>query len=248
MSTRQQRSIVRKLRLCRVGRLVHMLPFRTDVHCLHHSSLYLSVYSPPNAINLPVLFYIHGGGYGTGDGRGNAVSQLQSYANNSFVSVIIQYRLAAFGFLASNDVHDHGTLNAGLLDQHFALEWVQEHIEKFGGNPRKVTILGQSAGAGSVMCQAMAYGGKQGTNLFQQGIASSPFTPAQNHYSDHLPNEYYLQFAKRAGCYSGDVKKRPAPSDGNILACLRKADTDTLQSAGSFISSNATGLPFGSWA
>lgn len=193
-------------------------------------------------------FYIHGGGYGAGDGNGNSVSQLQAYSNNTFVSVIIQYRLAAFGFLASNDIHNDGNPNAGLLDQHFALKWVQKHISKFGGNPREVTILGQSAGGGSVMTQAMAYGGKQGTKLFQQGIASSPFTPAQYHYSDKVPNNYYLQFAKQAGCYSGKINNHPPPSDGTILDCLRKADTDTLQAAGSFVSSNATGLPFGSWA
>lgn len=84
---------------------------------------------------------------------------------NAFITVEIQYRLGAFGFLASEDVKDHGQLNAGLLDQRRALEWVQEHIEEFGGDPSRVTIGGESAGAGSVMFHALAYGGEQ-TDLF----------------------------------------------------------------------------------
>lgn len=81
--------------------------------------------------------------------------------SNGFVSVIIQYRLGAFGFLSSEDVHRHGQVNAGLLDQNFALQWVQKHIHKFGGDPNRVTVAGESSGAGSVMLQAMAYGGRQ---------------------------------------------------------------------------------------
>lgn len=77
----------------------------------------------------------------------------------------IQYRLGAFGFLSSPEVKEHGELNAGLLDQRFALEWVQEHIAKFGGDPSRVTVAGESSGAGSVMHHALAYGGKE-SNLF----------------------------------------------------------------------------------
>lgn len=60
--------------------------------------------------------------------------------NNGFVTVEIQCRLGAFGYLASAHVRKRGRLNAGLLDQHFALEWVQKHIAKFGGDPARVTI------------------------------------------------------------------------------------------------------------
>lgn len=84
---------------------------------------------------------------------------------NEFITVEIQYRLGAFGFLASEDVKDHGQLNAGLLDQRRALEWVKENIAAFGGDASRVTIGGESAGAGSVMFHALAYGGEQ-TDLF----------------------------------------------------------------------------------
>lgn len=86
--------------------------------------------------------------------------------SNSFVSVIIQYRLGAFGFLSSEEIHRYGQVNAGLLDQNFALQWVQKHIHKFGGDPKRVTVAGESSGAGAVMLQAMAYGGKQNVALF----------------------------------------------------------------------------------
>jgi carboxylesterase type B len=87
--------------------------------------------------------------------------------NNSFISVIIQYRLGAFGFLSSEDVKKGGALNAGLLDMNFALQWVQKYASKFGGDPKKVTLAGESAGAGAVLYQSMAYGGKQKQDLFQ---------------------------------------------------------------------------------
>ena len=77
-----------------------------------------------------------------------------------FITVEIQYRLGAFGFLASEDVKSNGKLNAGLLDMRYALEWVQQHISKFGGDPKKVTIGGESAGAGATMYQGLAYNGK----------------------------------------------------------------------------------------
>ena len=107
-----------------------------------------------------------GGGYGL-FGAFYDPSQLINTNGNGFISVVIQYRLGAFGFLSSEDVKKNGQVNAGLLDQRFALRWVQAHIRKFGGNPKKVTIAGESAGAGSVMLQAMAYGGKQGSPLFE---------------------------------------------------------------------------------
>ena len=86
--------------------------------------------------------------------------------DNGFVVVEIQYRLGAFGFLASPDVKKHGQLNAGLLDQRLSFKWVQKYISQFGGDPGQVTIAGQSAGAGSVMFHALAYGGK-GEKLFE---------------------------------------------------------------------------------
>lgn len=94
--------------------------------------------------------------------------------NNSFIVVEIQYRLGAFGQLASAEVHKHGKLNAGLLDQRFALEWVQKHISRFGGDPTRVTLGGESSGAGSVMYQSLAYGGKESGLFNNVRISKTP--------------------------------------------------------------------------
>ena len=99
-------------------------------------------------------------------GAADDPSPLMNTNSNGFISVMIQYRLGAFGFLSSDEVHRYGQVNAGLLDQNFALQWVQNHIHKFGGDPKRVTVAGESSGAGAVMLQAMAYGGKQNVTLF----------------------------------------------------------------------------------
>ena len=76
------------------------------------------------------------------------------------------FKLGAFGFLSSAEVKSKGVLNAGILDQNFALKWVQKYISRFGGDPDRVTISGESAGAGSVMLHDIALGGTLGTSLF----------------------------------------------------------------------------------
>jgi carboxylesterase type B len=120
-----------------------------------------------------------GGGYGLGSAPSFDFNYIGRTVNNGFVAVAIQYRLGAFGFLSSAEVAKHGTTNAGVYDMHFALQWVQKYISRFGGDPDQVTITGESAGGGSVMLMAMANGGTDGTSLFRRGIASSPYYPTQ---------------------------------------------------------------------
>lgn len=74
--------------------------------------------------------------------------------------------MGAFGFLSSSEIKANGVLNAGILDMAFALEWVQEHIGKFGGDAKRVTISGESAGGGAVMLLAIAKDGTLRTSLF----------------------------------------------------------------------------------
>ncbi len=69
---------------------------------------------------------------------------------------------------------NYTTPNAGLLDQRFALKWVQKYIHLFGGDPNQVTITGESAGDASVQYHTVAYGGEIETNLFIRGISQSP--------------------------------------------------------------------------
>ncbi|KAF8515626.1 Alpha/Beta hydrolase protein, partial [Gautieria morchelliformis] len=92
--------------------------------------------------------------------------------------VNINYRVGPFGFLASEKVRQGGDLNAGLLDQRQALEWVQEHIAKFGGDPERVVLVGCSASAGSMAMHLKSFGGKR-TRLFASVFGVLPFFPTQ---------------------------------------------------------------------
>lgn len=196
--------------------------------------LFLNVYSPPDARNLPVMVWLHGGGYGEGNAAEFPVPLLSF--QKSFVGVGIQYRLGAFGFLASAEVRANGSLNAGLLDQNFALQWVQKYIHLFGGNPENVTLAGQSAGAGAVMLHAIAYDGSLGSSVFTNLIAASPYLPKQYNYSDALPTQFFDQFATEANCAGQDPR--------SVLDCLRLADMQTLQRANSVVSASG---PYGTW-
>jgi len=106
--------------------------------------------------------------------------------------VSLNYRLGAFGWLSGPTFQQNGTANAGLYDQRFALEWVQHHIAKFGGDPNRVTVFGESAGGGSIMHQITAYGGNKGPAPFQQAIPQSPgFIPVvSNQQQEQTLNTY----------------------------------------------------------
>ncbi|KAF2825079.1 alpha/beta-hydrolase [Ophiobolus disseminans] len=220
----------------RAGQSSRALPSDMSEDCL-----FLNVYAPHNGSGLPVLVHIHGGGYGVGDGRQD-LTNLITANGNTFIAVSIQYRLGAFGFLAGDEVFRHGVVNAALLDQQFALQWVQDNIDEFGGDPRKVTIFGISAGGGSVMLHDMAYGGTQGTSLFNNSISFSPYLPQQYNYNDWIPTQGYYAFAAHAGCAATWAYGNTSET---IFQCLVSKDTDTLQAASNAISSS--GL-YGTWA
>ncbi|KAI0837805.1 putative carboxylesterase [Hypoxylon sp. FL0890] len=203
--------------------------------------LYLNVYAAPNATNLPVLVWIHGGGYSI-FGAMYDPSVWMNTNGNGFITVEIQYRLGAFGYLASAEVKANGQLNAGLLDQRFALEWVQQHISKFGGDPTRVTVGGESSGAGGIIYHVMAYGGKE-SNLFNNIIASSPYLPPVYGYNDIIPRARYDKFVDLAGCGQGSSKRR------NFICtfdCLVATDSAVLQNASGTVST--TRGYFGSFA
>jgi carboxylesterase type B len=82
------------------------------------------------------------------------------------IGVSINYRLSVWGFTSSNELANEGLLNIGLKDQRLALHWVQENIKAFGGDPKKVTIFGESAGAASVGFHVRFEDTKPGGNLF----------------------------------------------------------------------------------
>jgi para-nitrobenzyl esterase len=137
--------------------------------------LFLNVYAPADATSessYPVMFWIHGGGY-SGGGSSEPRHNGDFLPTKGVVLVTINYRLGVFGFLATADLAkeaDGAAGNYGLMDMVAALGWVNANIEKFGGDPKNVTIFGESAGSfavSSLMASPMARG------LFAKAIGES---------------------------------------------------------------------------
>jgi para-nitrobenzyl esterase len=176
--------------------------------CLH-----LNVWTPrlPPGALLPVMVYIHGGGFTTGDPLDPNLDPTPLARDGQVVVVTFNYRLGPLGFLAhpaliAEDTTLHSSGNYGLLDQQQALRWVHDNIAAFGGDPGRVTIFGESAGGISV-CLHGAMPSSYG--LYHRAIVESgECLFVQTHLSD--AETLGQQFAARAGCTSEDV-----------LACLR---------------------------
>lgn len=137
--------------------------------------LYMNVYVPgPTTVTtpLPVLFWIHGGGFINGSGIATDGSALAVKSNA--IVVTINYRLNALGFLAhpalAAEDPNGAAGNYGIMDQAAALEWVQKNIAAFGGDPKNVTIFGDSAGGHSVYVQLASPGS---AGLFAKAVAQS---------------------------------------------------------------------------
>jgi len=120
--------------------------------------LYLNVWTPAKSANdrLPVLVYFFGGGFVAGDGSEPRYDG-ESMATKGIVALTVNYRLGVFGFMAHPDLTkespQHASGNYALLDQSAALQWVRDNIAAFGGDPKKVTIAGESAGSFAVSAQ-----------------------------------------------------------------------------------------------
>ena len=116
--------------------------------------LYLNIYAPKKAENCSVLIYIHGGSFTGGSADEGHISGVR-FAENGIIMVAINYRLGPFGFCSHPDIKGENSAcgNQGLFDQVEAIKWVKRNIAAFGGNPDKITLMGQSAGAMSVDIQ-----------------------------------------------------------------------------------------------
>lgn len=167
---------------------------------------------------LPVLFWIFGGGFELGATNLYDGTSLVSFAEKQgqdFIYVAVNYRVAGFGFLPGKEVLADGSANLGLLDQRLALQWVADNIEAFGGDPDKVTIWGESAGAVSVFDQMAMYGGKadyKGKPLFRGAIMNSGSMVPADPVDCPKGQVIYDKVVEEAGC-----KGKP-----DTLACLRE--------------------------
>ena len=162
--------------------------------------LYLNVSTPDlhsrRGDGRPVLVWIHGGGLTQDAARNYDGSKL---AAEGTVVVTINYRLGALGFLAHPALAARpgdAAGNYGLMDQQAALRWVRRNIEKFGGDPERVTIAGQSAGGLSVLAHLVSRGSR---GLFQRAIVQSgAFALTQQSLAD--AKAFGQTFATSAGC------------------------------------------------
>jgi len=151
--------------------------------------------------SLPVMFFIHGGGNYNGQSifyNGTALVQHSVAIGKPVAYVGINYRLGGFGFLTSPEFNDAGLSNLGLKDQYLALEWVHEHIEEFGGDPDKVTIFGESAGAANCWAH-MHYASKYDeVEKYFRGVITQSGAPGSPAYPlGMLPSANLRRFAKR---------------------------------------------------
>ena len=157
--------------------------------------LYLNIWAPAKAKTAPVIVWIYGGGYI----NGSASMPLywgDRLAQKGVIVVTIAYRVGPLGFLAlpelTRESPHHSSGNYGLMDQIAALEWIQMNIAAFGGDPKDVTIAGQSSGAISV---SILMASPRAKGLFQRAIGESGglFEPLQ------LAPKYLLANAERDG-------------------------------------------------
>ncbi|WP_287127415.1 carboxylesterase/lipase family protein [Candidatus Cyanaurora vandensis] len=162
--------------------------------------LFLNVYTPTETTGrLPVMVWIHGGGFTAGAGSLYDGSVLAR--KHGVVVVTLNYRLGPLGFLALAGLNS-GEGNYGLLDQQAALRWVRENIAAFGGDPGNVTVFGESAGGLSICAQLAS---PQATGLFdkviiQSGLCMSP----GNNVSLTDASRRNLAYAARLGCRKAD--------------------------------------------
>ncbi|KAG8720176.1 hypothetical protein FRC08_000962 [Ceratobasidium sp. 394] len=194
--------------------------------------LVINIYAPKtykNTSSYPVLAYIHGGGYYNGNPHTWPFDNWVQRSPMSFVAVSIYYRLSALGFLASPDQPGKGVhagsdpellLNAGIHDQRLALKWIRRHICAFGGDPGRVTIMGQSAGGASVGLHLIAKTQDPTERLFHRAILQSWYRPPVPLPADRKASWNHL--TKSVGCSGWSW------STQRSLECLRRVDAVKL--------------------
>src|SRR5271170_6719913 len=177
--------------------------------------LYLNVFTPTGGGRHPVMVWIHGGALVSGESNDYDPTALVA---DGVTVVTINYRLGALGFLAHPALADANGQSGdyGLEDQQAALRWVQRNIASFGGDPRNVTIFGESAGGLSVLSQVAS---PQARGLFQKAIAESgSYNLTQASLS--AAEAAGTAFAAKVGCASQTASQ--------ISACLRSLPVSTI--------------------
>ncbi|KAI9737413.1 MAG: hypothetical protein M1834_009567 [Cirrosporium novae-zelandiae] len=200
------------------------ISYAQDEACLN-----MNVYRTQNismSQKLPVLVWIHGGGFVSGSARSFDGAAFVASSKAPLVVVTFNYRVSALGFLPSLLFQEKGLLNLGLTDQRRLLEFVQKYITNFGGDPDAVTLGGRSAGAHSTGIHYFHnYGTQQGHSLFARAIMQSGGVTARAfpNASYALYQRQYAQFMNGIGC--AEVN--------DTLDCLRAVNVSIIETVSS---------------
>ena len=207
------------------------LVYSNDPMPVSEDCLTLNVWTPGNAKGAPVLVWIHGGALVTGSSR-EPMYDGRSMAERGVIVVSINYRLGVLGWLAHPDLsreNDKGVSgNYGLQDQIAALQWVRGNIGAFGGDPRNVTIAGESAGGLSVMYLMTSPAAR---GLYARAIAQSAYMIA-------MPDLKKSAFGAPSGEAMGQMLSAGMQATG--IQSLRGMDAQTL-------TDSAAKMGFGPW-
>ncbi|KAJ5901569.1 Carboxylesterase type B [Penicillium taxi] len=174
---------------------------------------------------LPVAVYIHGGAFNRGSARGHNTASMVAWSELPFIGVSFGYRVGALGFLPSSLAKKEGILNLGLRDQVHLLEWVQENISHFGGNPANVTLFGLSAGGHSIGHHLLNYS-EDVKPLFDRVIleSGSPTSRAVRPYDAKIHEQQFQDFLKEVN-FPSDLP------ESEIFPFLRSLPSSTVTTA-----------------
>ncbi|KWX67558.1 carboxylesterase [Mycobacterium sp. NAZ190054] len=177
---------------------------RDDPKVRDEACLTLTVWSPDTTASLPVMVWIPGGAFVYGAGQFQLYNGSRLAANGNVVVVNVTYRIGVFGGFELSDLGDGFDDNLALRDQIAALRWVRDNIAAFGGDPGRVTVFGESAGATSVLALLAA---PQADGLFHRAIAQSPALPLIADREFRAANAH--EFLRRLGVSAAEVKDLP---------------------------------------
>nr|AAC14022.3 acetylcholinesterase [Caenorhabditis elegans] len=165
--------------------------------------LYVNIWAPADAYNLTVLVWLFGGGFWYGSPSLLLYDGKELATRGNVIVVNINYRVGPFGYLFLDQEDVPG--NMGMLDQQLALYWIRDHIFSFGGNPARISLVGESAGAASIVAHLIAPASK---GLFQNGILQS----------GSLDNKWSMDSPKRA--------KQKSTALADLVGCNQTKITD----------------------
>ncbi|XP_063841233.1 cholinesterase 2-like isoform X2 [Scylla paramamosain] len=185
--------------------------------------LYLNVFTPrPYRSNLPVMVFIHGGAMVAGSALGPIPPMLPvPLLEKDVVVVAMNYRVGALGFISTGDSVLPG--NLGLKDQTLALHWVQDNIGNLGGDPKKITVFGGSAGGFSCHAHVLS---PSSAGLFQRAILQSGTALFSGHFG--LARKGAIAIGKALNCKGEDSHQ--------LLACFKATPVEDLVEAQSILS------------